>query len=840
MQKIKVVALILALVLPGVLFAYTPKIYASPSVISDVYVSDDSGSTLALDDAIDPGTLLPWYPPTSWQPAVYAWGPTDGTGAFWNSYLHPSPEKAELLASGANWIWKPTGTAGILLPDSRTVYKVTNAEAVTGDVIKLQHMFTIPDNAYNIQGRLLIATDNAFYMFVNTNFTGVPLAQGNFFTGYDYSNFRDAVTGFPIEGSVELPSDPPFPWSTIHSIDVTSELATGLNTLEIVAINEYSTPSTPGTPEGNPAGVIYELKIQYELKVYLTVQTSPLGIATIPGEGWYENGTTVPLDAPNIVAVSPGIQYVFDYWDVDGTPLLGDPINVYMDMNHTATAHYFIQYWLTVISPYDTPGGSGWYNESETAYATLSYGIENITSQVRAVFTGWSANASGTGLTSDPILMDSPKIAVADWKAQYYLEVKTDPAGLNPAPLGTGWYDNCTYLNLIAPPVSYLNQTAYVFVYWDIDNTIYSSNDVIQVHMNMPHTVTAHYWLPHPIHLDAEPPRLIDLTAPIGTQWDELYPDYARHFEIQSWYDTNGDGGLTPSDYVDLGDTDNQSKMTPWFWHVDDITVTLLVSNISTGEMMYIEFEGGWNGYEYLIKSPTNANGTLWLEAYPNYGNEYQVVKWFDNCDSRLSYCDRLILWNTVTGEQAEYHIEAVKTDVIVSPQATEIFLYDIKNNVGKNSPIVITENINNFYGGTTEFTMEAFYDGLQPIGNQSITLNPLESGDAVVTWTDPASWSMGTYSFTITINTYANGTLLYSTVLSITFKITVVGDVNGDGVVNMMDIGMAGAAFGTEPGDPRWNPNADVNSIIHLWPDNRVNMLDIALIAHNFGNIDP
>ncbi len=37
------------------------------------------------------------------------------------------------------------------------------------------------------------------------------------------------------------------------------------------------------------------------------------------------------------------------------------------------------------------------------------------------------------------------------------------------------------------------------------------------------------------------------------------------------------------------------------------------------------------------------------------------------------------------------------------------------------------------------------------------------------------------------------------------------IGDVNRNGVINMLDLTLAGAAYGSEPGDVQWNPDADV-----------------------------
>ncbi len=83
------------------------------------------------------------------------------------------------------------------------------------------------------------------------------------------------------------------------------------------------------------AGILAQSKITAVSMYYLTVKTNPPGITTIPGEGWYVEGTTLSLAAPNVVD-----GYLFDYWDVDGFKMPGNPIMVTMDMNHTATAHY--------------------------------------------------------------------------------------------------------------------------------------------------------------------------------------------------------------------------------------------------------------------------------------------------------------------------------------------------------------------------------------------------------------------------------------------------------------------------------------------------------------------
>lgn len=59
---------------------------------------------------------------------------------------------------------------------------------------------------------------------------------------------------------------------------------------------------------------------------------------------------------------------------------------------------------------------------------------------------------------------------------------------------------------------------------------------------------------------------------------------------------------------------------------------------------------------------------------------------------------------------------------------------------------------------------------------------------------------------------------------------IWMVPDVNGDGRIDMRDIAVAAKAFGTFPGNPRWNPWVDFNQ------DGKIDMKDIATSAVIFG----
>ena len=227
------------------------------------------------------------------------------------------------------------------------------------------------------------------------------------------------------------------------------------------------------------------------MKYFLKVGTEPPHVATILGEGWYAENVNVGLTATSSILVSNGVRYNFSFWDVDGLSQgLGvNLINVFMGTNHTATAHYILQYYLTVNSQYGTSSGAGWYDAGSAAYARLDIGILDHENGTRRVFTNWGGDASGTYYAqSNPIMMDNPKIAIANWNTQYYLTVMTDPHGIT-AITGEGWYDESSNVTLNAPTVS-----EYDFGYWDVNSVSRGIGvNAITVHVNAPQTATAHY-----------------------------------------------------------------------------------------------------------------------------------------------------------------------------------------------------------------------------------------------------------------------------------------------------------------------------------------------------------
>ncbi|MCP8307244.1 MAG: hypothetical protein H3Z53_03685 [archaeon] len=293
------------------------------------------------------------------------------------------------------------------------------------------------------------------------------------------------------------------------SSSVTSPVSGGAG-IQYVATGFSGTGSAPSSGSGtsvsftitSPSSITWNWKTQY----YLTVVSAH---GTTGGEGWYDSGATAYATVTPLTVSGPsGVQYVFTHWsgDASGTTSPSDPI--IMSGPKTATANWKTQYYLTVVSAYDTPTGQGWYDAGTTATFDMTDTTVSGGAGVQYVFTGWSSSDSGGYTGSDvshSVTMNNPITETAQWKTQYYLTVTDNISGLSGVATQSGWYDECTYVTLTAPaivPVS--TGVQYRFDYWDV---------TFPIHMDAPKTATAHYVLQYYLTVTSA------YDTPGGTGW---------------------------------------------------------------------------------------------------------------------------------------------------------------------------------------------------------------------------------------------------------------------------------------------------------------------------------
>ena len=132
-------------------------------------------------------------------------------------------------------------------------------------------------------------------------------------------------------------------------------------------------------------------------------------------------------------------------------------------------------------------------------------------------------------------------------------------------------------------------------------------------------------------------------------------------------------------------------------------------------------------------------------------------------------------------------------------------------------------------------FNVTLYYDN-QPIGTQMVTnLNVGEEITLVFNWNTSGvelyvNHTIWAQASTVPTETNTSN----NTMTDGSIKVKLLGDVNGDKLVDIFDIVRVAVAFGAQPLDPRWDLQADVN------PDSIIDIYDIVTVALHLNESSP
>jgi len=153
------------------------------------------------------------------------------------------------------------------------------------------------------------------------------------------------------------------------------------------------------------------------------------------------------------------------------------------------------------------------------------------------------------------------------------------------------------------------------------------------------------------------------------------------------------------------------------------------------------------------------------------------------------------------------------------------------RNAISNNTSTSINVTVQNHGDATENFSLTVDVNSTI-IENRAVSLDSGDSATLTFSW-NTVGLPLGKYAIKATASTTeaknetSASTLTYSPIL-----VSIMGDINADGTVNILDISIAAKPFNTMFGDKRWNANADINE------DRIINMVDVTLVTKEFGKI--
>jgi hypothetical protein len=217
------------------------------------------------------------------------------------------------------------------------------------------------------------------------------------------------------------------------------------------------------------------------------------------------------------------------------------------------------------------------------------------------------------------------------------------------------------------------------------------------------------------------------------------------------------------------------------------------------------------------------------VTAYPDYGNylDHWVVDGVDTNSTSNPIHVPMHMNHTLNAvfrcphDIAVINIAAQKT-CVGQNQSTNIN-YTVAN-VGKSYEVFVITLYTNFTENSSETVLAFIQVSLVSGYNLSSTLPWSTSG-----------FSKGNYTLIGSVEPVGNETITAdNTFVSGSILVTIPGDLNGDLRVTLSDLVILANAYGSTPGDIKWNPDSDING------NGKVDLPDLVILALNYGKTDP
>jgi parallel beta-helix repeat protein len=234
-----------------------------------------------------------------------------------------------------------------------------------------------------------------------------------------------------------------------------------------------------------------------------------------------------------------------------------------------------------------------------------------------------------------------------------------------------------------------------------------------------------------------------------------------------------------------------------------------------------------------FVDNPTQTSiydspGT-WDNGYPSGGNYWSDYAGSDNYsgpNQNQPGKDGIgdTPYNSSENDQDRYPLMQAWTNISVQSVSPS------KTVVGQGQNVTITVSVQNqgWDGQTTNVTVYVNTTIVSTFKN--VTLAGRSQTTVNFTW-QTSAFARGNYTITTLADPVQNETDIRDNTLTYgRIVVTITGDINGDGTVNILDAIILSNSFLATRGTQSWNPNADLNN------DDVVNILDAIILANNFG----
>jgi parallel beta-helix repeat protein len=156
------------------------------------------------------------------------------------------------------------------------------------------------------------------------------------------------------------------------------------------------------------------------------------------------------------------------------------------------------------------------------------------------------------------------------------------------------------------------------------------------------------------------------------------------------------------------------------------------------------------------------------------------------------------------------------------------------KSIIGEGFSGNVTVTVANFGQNAETFNVTAYANSIV-IGTQLIVnLSAASTTTLTFLWNTTGlthdNYTLSAYAWPVSGETYTTDNNFTGS----SAYVTIPGDLNGDFRINLQDLVILALAYGTKPGDQKWNPNADITG------DNTVGPSDLAILANHYGQPHP